>query len=112
MSTSGTSNWLSTEEKGNYFYEKYNNDKKSSNPWLKVIYNAYWGSPNRNTGTISAGAEFWLSSRCVDANWYNAYFRLRYVSSGGAIAPYYVFGSYAYVDSSCRGLRPVLQVSK
>ena len=44
MSTSAISNWLSTEEKGNYAYEKYNNDKKSSNPWLKVIYNAYWGS--------------------------------------------------------------------
>ena len=43
MSTSGTSNWLSTEGKDNYDYEKYNNDKKSSNPLLKVIYNAYWG---------------------------------------------------------------------
>ena len=43
MSTSGTSNWLSTEGKDNYDYEKYNNDKKLSNPWLKVIYNAYWG---------------------------------------------------------------------
>ena len=69
MSTSSTSNWLSTEEKGNYAYERYNSDKKSSNPWLKVIYNAYWGGSNRNTNNISASAEFWLSSRCVYANW-------------------------------------------
>ena len=113
MSTSSTSNWLSTEEKGNYAYEKYNNDKKSSNPWLKVIYNAYWGGgANRNTSNISAGAEFWLSSRCVNANWYDAYFYLRFVSGSGAITTGTVFGSDTYVYSSCRGLRPVLQVAK
>ena len=113
MSTSGTSNWLSTDQKGNYAYERYNNDKKSSNPWLKVIYNAYWGGgANRNTSNISAGAEFWLSSRCVSAHWDDAYFSLRFVSSSGAITADYVFYSYTGVNSSCRGLRPVLQVSK
>ncbi len=113
MSTSGTSSWLSTDQKGNYAYERYNNDKKSSNPWLKVIYNAYWGGgANRNTSNISAGAEFWLSSRCVYAYWYGANFRLRFVSSSGAITANNVFVSNSYVDSSCRGLRPVLQVSK
>ena len=113
MSTSGTSSWLSTEEKGNYAYEKYNNDKKSSNPWLKVIYNAYWGGgANRNTSNISAGAEFWLSSRCVNADWYHASFSLRFVSGSGSITPYLVFSSNTGVGSSCRGLRPVLQVSK
>ena len=113
MSTSGTSSWLSTEEKGNYAYERYNNDKKSSNPWLKVIYNAYWGGgANRNTSNISAGAEFWLSSRCVNADWYHASFSLRFVSGSGSITPYLVFSSNTGVGSSCRGLRPVLQVSK
>ena len=113
MSTSGTSNWLSTEEKGNYAYEKYNNDKKSSNPWLKVIYNAYGGGgANRNTSNISAGAEFWVSSRCAYAKWNYADFRLRFVSSSGSITSNVVFGSSDYVSSSCRGLRPVLQVSK
>ena len=112
MSTSGTSNWLSTDQKGNYAYERYNNDKKSSNPWLKVIYNSYWGGANRNTGNVSTGAEFWLSSRCVVAYWYGAYFDLRYVSGSGSFATGNVFYSFPSVDSSCRGLRPVLQVSK
>ena len=100
MSTSGTSNWLSTDQKGNYAYERYNNDKKSSNPWLKVIYNAYWGGSNRNTSNISAGAEFWLSSRCVYAHWGSAYFYLRYVSSSGSITAGDVFYSDAGVYSS------------
>ena len=112
MNTSGTSNWLSTYQKGNYSYEKCNNDKKSSNPWLKVIYNAYWGGSNRNTSNISAGTEFWLSSRCVNADWYFAGFGFRFVSGSGSIAPGFVFSSSTGVYSSCRGLRPVLQVSK
>ncbi len=113
MSTSGTNNWLSTDQKGNYAYEKYNNDKKSSNPWLKVIYNAYWGGgANRNTSNISAGADFCLSSRCVFADWYNAHFILRFVSSSGSIITDCVFHSGTGVDSSCRRLRPVLQVVK
>ena len=113
MSTSGTSNWLSTDQKENYAYERYNNDKKSSNPWLKVIYNAYWsGGANRNTSNISAGTEFWLSSRCVGASWDHAHFYFRYVSSSGSIRQGIVFGSNISVSSSCRGLRPVLQVVK
>ncbi len=113
MSTSGASNWLSTDQKGNYAYERYNNDKKSSNPWLKVIYNACWGGgANRNTSNISAGAEFWLSSRCVNARWSIANFLLRCVSSSGSITADYVFLSTTDVLSSCRGLRPVLQVAK
>ena len=112
MRTTGTNNWLSTDQKGSYAYEKYNNDKKSSNPWLKVIYNAYWGGANRNTSNISAGAEFWLSSRCIYVTWNNAYFILRVVSSSGSLTAYRVFSSNTDVHSSCRGLRPVLQVSK
>ena len=112
MNTTGTNTWLSTEEKGNYAYERYNNDKKSSNPWLKVIYNNYWGGSNRNTSNISAGAEFWLSSRCVGAVWYRAGFDLRYVSSSGSVTSSGVFYSSIGDDSSCRGLRPVLQVVK
>ena len=113
MSTSGTSNWLSTDQKGNYAYERYNNDKKSSNPWLKVIYNAYWGGgANRNTSNISAGAEFWLSSRCVEASWSHAYFTLRCVSGSGSITASGGFNSDTGDGSSCRGLRPVLQVAK
>ncbi len=112
MNTTGINTWLSTEEKGNYAYERYNNDKKSSNPWLKVIYNNYWGGSNRNTSNISAGAEFWLSSRCVGAVWYRAGFDLRYVSSSGSVTSSGVFYSSTGDDSSCRGLRPVLQVEK
>ena len=113
MSTSGTSNWLSTDQKGNYAYEKYNNDKKSSNPWLKVIYNACWNEKgNRNKSNTCVNGEFWLSSRCVGANWASAGFRLRCVLKSGNITPGDMFYSGTGRDSSCRGLRPVLQVEK
>ena len=106
LSNAGTSSFVSTEEKSNYAYEKYNAD-----PGLKVIYNAYWGSANRNTANIRTGKDYWLSSRCVDAGWYNSSFRLRFVS-GSSISASYVFYSYTSTYSNCRGLRPVLQVSK
>ena len=106
LSNAGTSSFVSTEEKSNYAYEKYNVD-----PGLKVIYNAYWGSANRNTANIRTGKDFWLSSRCVYAYWNSSSFRLRYVS-GSSITTSIVFYSYASTDSNCRGLRPVLQVSK
>ena len=106
LSNAGTSSFVSTEEKSNYAYEKYNVD-----PGLKVIYNAYWGSANRNTANIRTGKDFWLSSRCVDAYWGSSSFSLRYVS-GGSITTSSMFNSYADADSYCRGLRPVLQVSK
>ena len=106
LSNAGTSSFVSTEEKSNYAYEKYNAD-----PGLKVIYNAYWGSANRNTANIRTGKDYWLSSRCVYAYWYGGDFCLRSVS-GSSITTSNVFGSYPYADSGCRGLRPVLQVSK
>ena len=106
LSNAGTSSFVSTEEKSNYAYEKYNAD-----PGLKVIYNAYWGSANRNTANIRTGKDYWLSSRCVSANWNGSYFYLRFVS-GSSITASYVFSSYANANSYCRGLRPVLQVSK
>ena len=106
LSNAGTSSFVSTEEKSNYAYEKYNVD-----PGLKVIYNAYWGSANRNTANIRTGKDFWLSSRCVYAYWYGSGFGLRYVS-GSSFAASYVFYSYPGAYSNCRGLRPVLQVSK
>ena len=106
LSNAGTSSFVSTEEKSNYAYEKYNAD-----PGLKVIYNAYWGSANRNTANIRTGKDYWLSSRCVDAYWGGSYFYLRSVS-GSSITTSNVFGSGAYASSYCRGLRPVLQVSK
>ena len=106
LSNAGTSSFVSTEEKSNYAYEKYNAD-----PGLKVIYNAYWGSANRNTANIRTGKDYWLSSRCVDADWNGSDFRLRCVS-GSSITPGYVFGSLTGTYSLCRGLRPVLQVSK
>ena len=106
LSNAGTSSFVSTEEKSNYAYEKYNAD-----PGLKVIYNAYWGSANRNTANIRTGKDYWLSSRCVYAVWGSSYFYLRFVS-GSSITASYVFNSYTGTDSNCRGLRPVLQVSK
>ena len=106
LSNAGTSSFVSNDQKNSYAYEKYDAD-----PGLKVIYNAYWGGANRNTARINIGREYWLSSRCVYANWNCSNFYLRYVS-GGSIATSYVFGSYPYTYSFCRGLRPVLQVSK
>ena len=106
LSNAGTSSFVSTEEKSNYAYEKYNAD-----PGLKVIYNAYWGSANRNTANIRTGKDYWLSSRCVYALWNYSNFYLRCVS-GSSITASGVFGSDTGTNSICRGLRPVLQVSK
>lgn len=106
LSNAGTSSFVSNDQKNSYAYEKYNAD-----PGLKVIYNAYWGGANRNTARINIGREYWLSSRCVDASWSCSYFRLRYVS-GSSIRPSGLFDSGPYTYSYCRGLRPVLQVSK
>ena len=106
LSNAGTSSFVSNDQKNSYAYEKYDAD-----PGLKVIYNAYWGGANRNTARINIGREYWLSSRCVGANWYNGNFGLRYVS-GSSIGTSYLFNSNASTNSYCRGLRPVLQVSK
>ena len=106
LSNAGTNSFVSNDQKNSYAYEKYNAD-----PGLKVIYNAYWGGANRNTARINAGKEYWLSSRCVSAGWDNSSFRFRCVS-GSSFYASYLFGSDAYANSSCRGLRPVLQVSK
>ena len=106
LSNAGTNSFVSNDQKNSYAYEKYNAD-----PGLKVIYNAYWGGANRNTARINIGREYWLSSRCVIAHWYSSNFYLRYVS-GSSIDTSYLFGSNTSTDSHCRGLRPVLQVSK
>lgn len=106
LSNAGTSSFVSNDQKNSYAYEKYDAD-----PGLKVIYNAYWGGANRNTARINIGREYWLSSRCVYANWYSSYFGLRYVS-GSSIDPSHLFNSGTSTYSYCRGLRPVLQVSK
>lgn len=106
LSNAGTSSFVSNDQKNSYAYEKYDAD-----PGLKVIYNAYWGGANRNTARINIGREYWLSSRCVLAIWYRSNFRLRFVS-GSSIYPSYLFYSDTYTNSYCRGLRPVLQVSK
>ena len=106
LSNAGTSSFVSNDQKNSYAYEKYDAD-----PGLKVIYNAYWGGANRNTARINIGREYWLSSRCVGANWYYSCFSLRYVSGSSIYTSYLVYsstGTYSY----CRGLRPVLQVSK
>lgn len=106
LSNAGTSSFVSNDQKNSYAYEKYDAD-----PGLKVIYNAYWGGANRNTARINIGREYWLSSRCVGADWDGSYFRLRCVS-GSSIGASYLFGSGTRTGSYCRGLRPVLQVSK
>lgn len=106
LSNAGTSSFVSNDQKNSYAYEKYDAD-----PGLKVIYNAYWGGANRNTARINIGREYWLSSRCVYAYWYGSSFRLRYVS-GSSISTSYLFDSDTGTYSFCRGLRPVLQVSK
>ena len=106
LSNAGTSSFVSNDQKNSYAYEKYDAD-----PGLKVIYNAYWGGANRNTARINIGREYWLSSRCVYADWNRSGFCLRFVS-GSSINASYLFSSYPYANSFCRGLRPVLQVSK
>lgn len=108
LSTTGTNNYLTEDQRSSYSYEKYNED-----PGLKVIYNAnFSGRPNRNTAQASTGTPFWLSSRCVDAYWNYAYFRFRYMSGSGTFSTYGVFNSTTGTNSYCCGLRPVLQVSK
>ena len=106
LSNAGTSSFVSNDQKNSYAYEKYDAD-----PGLKVIYNAYWGGANRNTARINIGREYWLSSRCVLARWDRSRFRLRFVS-GSSIGTSSLFNSDTGAGSSCRGLRPVLQVSK
>ena len=106
LSNAGTSTFVSNDQKNSYAYEKYDAD-----PGLKVIYNAYWGGANRNTARINIGREYWLSSRCVNANWSGSNFGLRFVS-GSSIGASGLFGSGTNANSYCRGLRPVLQVSK
>lgn len=106
LSNAGTSSFVSNDQKNSYAYEKYDAD-----PGLKVIYNAYWGGANRNTARINIGREYWLSSRCVGANWNSSSFSLRYVS-GSSIYTSNLFDSIPGTYSICRGLRPVLQVSK
>ena len=106
LSNAGTSSFVSNDQKNSYAYEKYDAD-----PGLKVIYNAYWGGANRNTARINIGREYWLSSRCVYACWNSSIFFLRFVS-GSSLDTSYLFGSNAGSYSYCRGLRPVLQVSK
>ena len=106
LSNAGTSSFVSNDQKNSYAYEKYDAD-----PGLRVIYNAYWGGANRNTARINIGREYWLSSRCVYANWNLSHFRLRFVS-GGSIPAGIVFYSNTNTNSLCRSLRPVLQVSK
>ena len=107
LSTTGTTTYLTDDLRSSYSYERYNED-----PGLKVIYNYRSGSPNRNTANASTGTEFWLSSRCVYANWGHAYFGFRYMSSSGSFSNSSVFSSGTGTYSYCRGLRPVLQVSK
>ena len=104
LSNAGTSSFVSNDQKNSYAYEKYDAD-----PGLKVIYNAYWGGANRNTARINIGREYWLSSRCVNANWNNSNFNLRYVS-GSSINTSNLFNSNTNTNSNCRGLRPVLQI--
>ena len=67
-------------------------------PDITVMYNALWGTgANRNTAVstkTSNSQNYWLSSRCVYAYWYYAYFYLRYVSGGGSLNTNIVFSSY------------------
>ena len=85
-------------------------------PSMTVVYNALWGiAANRNTAVslkTSNGTSYWLSSRCVDADWDGAGFSLRFVSGSGSLSARRVFHSNPRVGSACFGLRPVLVVKK
>ena len=107
LSTTGVKEYLTEDKRNSYSYEYYNAD-----PGLKVIYNTLWSRPNRNEEQAQTGAEFWLSSRCVNARWLNADFYLRYMTGSGSFGASGVFYSNSGTNSLSRGLRPVLQVSK
>ena len=107
LSTTGVNEQLTDDQRNSYSYEKYNED-----PGLKVVYNTYWGEANRNKAQASTGTSFWLSSRCVAADWNNALFRFRYMFGSGSIGASNMFNSDSVIDSYCCALRPVLQVSK
>ena len=85
-------------------------------PDMTVMYNALWETgANRNTAVstrTSNSQNYWLSSRCVQAAWNYAYFRLRYVLGGGSLNANIVFNSLPNVGSASCGLRPVLVVEK
>ena len=85
-------------------------------PDITVMYNALWGTgANTNTAVstkTSNSQNYWLSSRCVNANWGSAGLRLRYVSGGGSLFAGNVFLSNPGVYSTSCGLRPVLVVEK
>lgn len=106
LSTSGVKETISEEQKTSYSYEYYNPD-------LTIIYNALWGtSPTRNTAIkVNTGVEYLLSSRCVGPRYYGSDYSFRCMNSG-YVGAWYVFNSNASIGSICRGLRPVLQVSK
>ena len=108
LSTTGIKEYLTEDKRNSYSYEYYNAD-----PGLKVIYNALWGTrPNRNEEQAQTGTEFWLSSRCVGADWYSARFYFRYMAGSGSFSASNVFDSNGGANSRSRGLRPVLQVSQ
>ena len=107
LSTKGISSFLTEDQKNSYSYEMY-----SENPGLKIMYNACWDNANKNMAKTTTGKEYWISSRCVNANWYSSYFNLRFVNTSGTIGYTYVFDSHTSVNSVCHGLRPVLQVEK
>ena len=113
MSKSGANTWLPLEQKNSYAYERYNSDKKSTDPWLKAIFNAVWSEKaNINTSNINTNSDFWFSSRCTAVYLSSVEFRIRCVNKYGRITAGYMYASNNGVGSSCCGLRPVLQVSK
>ena len=113
MSKSGANTWLPLEQKNLYAYEKYNSDKKSTDPWLKAIFNAVWSEKaNINTSNININTEFLFSSRCTAVYLNFVEFRIRFANKSGGISAGHVFSSTNGVGSSYCGLRPVLQVSK
>lgn len=85
-------------------------------PSMTVMYNELRGNAaNRNTAASAKtlnSSNYWLSSRCVYADWQHARFRLRYVSGSGSLTTCDLFYSFATIYSPCFGLRPVLVVKK
>lgn len=108
MSTTGTNNYLTDEQRNLYSYEKYN-----ENPGLKVIYNALWSTEaSRNAKQASVGTIFWLSSRCVSGYWHAMDFNICIVNNNSVFGAKPLFFSDKGESSECYGLRPVLQVEK
>lgn len=89
------------------------NEKARNLTHEDIINSRYWEEENKKDMIWGKDEElrYWLGSPYVNTNTSNAYFGLRYVSSG--IVDYsYLYGSYGSTNAPYYDVRPVLYVKK